>query len=106
MADFLIKQEYLAKIRAIIKRLCPNAVVWAYGSRVGGDAHSGSDLDLAVKDFGQTDASIATLKEAFEESNIPFLIDLTEFDKLPISFQQEIEKKYIVIYRGTADVKI
>ena len=100
MADLFIKQEYLTEIRAIIKRLYPNAVVWAYGSRVDGDAHSGSDLDLAVKDFGQKDASIATLKEAFVESNIPFLIDIAEFDKLPISFRQEIEKKYIVIYQG------
>ncbi|GHV10247.1 hypothetical protein AGMMS50229_21290 [Campylobacterota bacterium] len=76
MVELFIKQEYLAEICAIIKRLYPKAVVWAYGSRVGGDAHSGSDLDLSIKDFGQTDGSIAKLKEAFEESKIPFLIDI------------------------------
>lgn len=98
MADILIDKKYLDEIRTIIKRFYPNAVVWAYGSRIDGTAHEGSDLDLVVKDFGQQDAYLFELKEALQESNIPFLIDIFEFDKLPQNFQKEIEKKYIVLY--------
>lgn len=73
-------------------------VVWAYGSRVDGTAHEGSDLDLVVKEFGQDDANLFELREELKESNIPFLIDIFEFNKLPESFQKEIEKNYVVIY--------
>ena len=95
-----IEQRFLDEINSIIYNLYPNAIIWAYGSRVNGDAHEGSDLDLIVKDFGQQDAYLFELKEAFQESNIPFLIDILQFNKLPQSFQKEIEKKHIVIYNG------
>lgn len=105
MTDIFINPKYLQEICSIIKGLYPNATIWAYGSRVGGDAHNGSDLDLVVKDFGQDVGHINELKEAFTESNIPFLIDILEFERIPQSFQKEIEKKYVVIYNGKSQEK-
>jgi predicted nucleotidyltransferase len=98
MSDIFIDEKSLEKIRLIIRQTYPDAVVWAYGSRVGGNAHESSDLDLVVKDFGQEYYDITELKEAFKESNIPFLIDISEFDSQPLSFQKEIERKYAVVY--------
>ncbi|GHT97147.1 hypothetical protein FACS1894126_0600 [Alphaproteobacteria bacterium] len=100
MTDIFIKQDALKEIRSIIKKIYPKAVVWAYGSRVGGDAHDGSDLDLVVKDFGQENGYIFELKDSLMESNVPFLTDIFEFDRLPESFRKEIEKKHVVIYDG------
>ena len=68
ISDLFIKPEALREIRAIIKRTYPKAIIWAYGSRVGGDAHSGSDLDLAVKDFGQGNACIS---DFFDHDMLP-----------------------------------
>jgi predicted nucleotidyltransferase len=103
MADIFIDEKSLAEIRRIIKNLCPKAVVWAYGGRVAGGktAHGGSDLDLTVRNFGRMEHSLAGLKEAFKESNIPFLIDVSDFNLLPADFQKEIIKKYAVIYDGS-----
>ena len=101
MNDFFIDEKFLVEIKLIIEKICPGAVVWAYGSRVRGDAHEGSDLDLVVRTFGpenKENTCAYDLKEAFENSNIPFLIDVLYWDFLPKSFQTEIEKKYIVIY--------
>lgn len=84
-------------LKDILKSYCPDAEIWAYGSRLNGDAHSGSDLDLVVKNFNSKDKYLYELKELFSESNIPFIVDIHEFDKLPKSFQDEILKKYIVI---------
>ena len=67
--------------------------MWAYGSRIDGFAHSGSDLDIAI--VGEGDISV--LKTALEESNIPFLVDVVKFENLPESFQKEILKKYVVL---------
>jgi predicted nucleotidyltransferase len=103
MNDVFIGNKSLKELRSIIKKLYPKAIIWAYGSRVGYDAnnvHNGSDLDLAIKDFGQDNHNIFELREAFQESNIPFLIDVLELNSLPTNFKKEVEKKYIVIYDG------
>ena len=46
-----IKEEYLKELKDIFNNYCPNAEIWAYGSRIKNDCHSGSDLDLVVKNF-------------------------------------------------------
>ncbi|MGN0031196.1 MAG: nucleotidyltransferase domain-containing protein [Candidatus Gastranaerophilaceae bacterium] len=98
MNNIFLKDEHLAILCGIFEDYCPNAQIWAYGSRVCGDAHDGSDLDLAVIDFGDKKCSLAELKNILNNSNIPFLIDINEFKNLPKSFQEEIRKKYIKIY--------
>ena len=98
MAELFIKPEYLKMLTDIFDSYCPNAVIWAYGSRLKGDAHEGSDLDLVVKDFNSKDAVLFELRELISESNVPFLVDINEFDRLPESFKDEIKKEYVVIY--------
>jgi len=100
MAEIFIESKHLAELTGIFERLCPKALVWAFGSRVNGSAHSGSDLDLAIVDYGQEDADYMELKEALVESNIPFLIDIFELDRLPESFQREIKRSFVVLYDG------
>lgn len=98
MDRLLIKPEHLKMLKDIFVSYCPKAEIWAYGSRLNGNAHQGSDLDLVVKSFNDQSKNLYELKEILNDSNIPFLIDIHEFDKLPESFQKEIEKNYIVFY--------
>lgn len=97
MHTLQISDTELKKIKNIIKKLYPAAVVWAYGSRVNGKCHEGSDLDLVIIDFGVPKGSINLVREAFRESDIPILIDIRYWEDLPLSFQEEIEKSYILI---------
>lgn len=39
---------------ALLGQHVPQAEVWAYGSRVNGGAHEGSDLDLVLRACKQT----------------------------------------------------
>lgn len=98
MYNLFINERHLNDLISIFKNYCPNAEIWAYGSRVGGDAHEGSDLDLAVKHFGDKNCHLSELRKILQNSNIPFLIDIFEFDNLPDSFKAGIEKKHIVIF--------
>jgi predicted nucleotidyltransferase len=98
MTELFIAAKHLEEIRSIIGKLYPKARVWAYGSRVDGSAHDASDLDLAVVDFGRADDDIMALRDAFRESNVPFHVDIFDYKLLPKSFQEEIVKKYVVIY--------
>ena len=97
-----IEDRHLEMVREVIKIHYPNAKVVAYGSRVDGDdrtAHEGSDLDLAVVDFGDSGlgGNISLLRDAFSKSNIPFLIDIFDYNKLPKNFKEEINKKNFLI---------
>ena len=97
MNKLFIEPRHLKMLKDILESYCPEAEIWAYGSRLTGDAHSGSDLDLVVKNFNSTDKYLYELKELLSESNIPFFVDIHEFDRLPESFQTEILKNYVVI---------
>ena len=98
MPDLFLKQQYLAELTDIFAKYCPKAEIWAYGSRVKGNFHDGSDLDLCIKDFGNQDCTVSKLKNLIDNSNIPILVDISEYDSLPASFQQEVNKLKVIIY--------
>ncbi len=99
MTNLFIKEKYLKMLQDIFSEHCPHARVVAYGSRIqGGDnAHSGSDLDLAIIGL-ENKFLYGTLKKALQESNIPFFVDIFPLETLPQSFQAEIERHNIEIF--------
>ena len=74
-----------------------NTQVWAFGSRVKWTTRSNSDLDLVVFSSSEQSIQVSALKEALEESNLPFRVDLLVWDKLPENFQRNIEEGYVVL---------
>jgi predicted nucleotidyltransferase len=75
--------------------------VWAYGSRVNGKGHSGSDLDLVLrtKDLMPLPYSdYINLCKKIENSNIPILVELRDWARLPKSFHQNIEQQYELLF--------
>ena len=98
MDRLFIKQRYFDMLINIFRNYCPKAEIWAYGSRIKNEAHDGSDLDLVVKSFNSDEKYLFELKEILQESNIPFIVDIHEFDKLPQSFRDEILKDYVKIF--------
>jgi len=91
------------QIEALLQEYVPAVEVWAYGSRVNGQSHDASDLDLVLRGPGLERIpalQFADLKEAFTESNIPFIIDTFDWARLPESFHKEIEREYLVIQKS------
>jgi predicted nucleotidyltransferase len=75
--------------------------VWAYGSRVNGDAHAGSDLDLVIRTADLQPlpfSQLSTIKEKIQTSNIPILVDLHDWARLPVAFQARILARYEVLF--------
>ena len=75
--------------------------IWAYGSRVDGTAHSTSDLDLVLraKDLHPIDiAEIDEFERLIKESNIPILIQVFDWARLPKLFHKNILRNYEVLY--------
>jgi predicted nucleotidyltransferase len=81
--------------------------VWAYGSRVYGGAHPGSDLDLVVVAQNEEPLPFEVLNNlqgCIRESNIPILVELRDFYRLPESFQENIEAQHEVIFSNVLRV--
>ena len=81
----------------LLKEHVPEVEVWAYGSRVNGQSHDASDLDLVLRGPSLEkipSLQLADLKEAFTESNIPFFVEARDWARLPESFHIEIESNF------------
>jgi predicted nucleotidyltransferase len=79
--------------------------VWAYGSRVNGDSHDGSDLDLVVRNEGLDPLPWQTMAKFIndlKDSNIPIIVEARDWARLPESFHQQILKKHEIVYSSLA----
>ena len=95
--------RHRAQIETLLREHLPGVEVWAYGSRVNGRSHDGSDLDLVLRGPGldKINASrLAELAEALRDSTIPFLVEARDWARLPESFQREIERSHVVLVVG------
>ncbi|MBF0495613.1 MAG: nucleotidyltransferase domain-containing protein [Deltaproteobacteria bacterium] len=85
------------EIIALLSSYLPDVEIWAFGSRVKLSARPHSDLDLVAFAKPDQKTRIAELKEAFEESSLPFRVDLHIWIELPESFRKNIESEYAVL---------
>lgn len=97
-----VSNKELQIIKTILKEHLPAYEVRAFGSRVNGKFKPYSDLDLVVIGPEKIDLKIMfRTEEAFEESILPFRVDLLDWNALADSFQKIIEQKYEVIQAGS-----
>jgi predicted nucleotidyltransferase len=95
-----LRSQDRERLLAFLEIYLPDIEVWAYGSRVNGRSHDGSDLDLVLRspDLSPIDAEkLNALDEALKESNIPIIIEARDWTRLPASFHREIERNYVVL---------
>ena len=98
-----LPQKYLAQVKTLLHAHVPRAEVWAYGSRVSGDSHAASDLDLVLRNPHDPHTEIGALddlKEALIESNLPIRVDVMDWARIPASFHREIERVHVVVQQG------
>ena len=93
-----VSPHQLEVIRKILDKHAPGCEVRAFGSRVTRTAKDYSDLDLAVVGKEKlASKTLYALKEDFEESDLPFRVDVLDWHAISKEFQKVIEKKYEVI---------
>ncbi len=87
----------------LIGKHLPNTSAWAYGSRVTWKARPQSDLDMVVFATPEQAHAVANLKEAFEESDLPFRVDLFAWHEVPEQFQKNIMAEHVVLVEKRED---
>ncbi len=81
------------------KRFSSNTKVWVFGSRARFTAKKTSDLDLAIDREGNP-ISLAVqglLSEDFDESALPFKVDIIDWNTTELRFKKIIEKERVLL---------
>jgi predicted nucleotidyltransferase len=82
-------------IKNILKSILPNVQFKIFGSRAKGTAKKYSDLDLVL--ITETPVSLAKLSELEEEfanSDIPFKIDIVDWQRITPEFKKIISDQW------------
>ena len=90
-----ITAEERKTVLALLQRHVPGTAAWAYGSRVKRTSRPGSDLDLVVFATLAQRRQVGDLREAFEESNLPFPVDVSVWEDVPEEFRKRIESEHV-----------
>jgi hypothetical protein len=93
-----LPSDWQQEIKAILVQYMPNATAWVFGSRVTGKAKQWSDCDIVL--LTQTPINwqqLERLKDAFSESNLPIMIDVSDWSTLPLFLQEKIKQQHIQI---------
>ena len=90
--------EQLRIISAILAAHVPGIEARAFGSRINETSKDYSDLDLALVGAAKLDTAVmGNLREAFEESDIPFRVDILDWHSISKEFQKIILNKYEIL---------
>ena len=98
-----VSDEQMKLITDILKKHVPDCEVRAFGSRYKRSNKEYSDLDIAIVGEKKLDLSLlGSVNAAFEESDLPFRVDVLDWYGISLEFQKIIEQGYEVIYASSA----
>jgi len=92
--------QHVQLIRNILSSTLPAEVsVLVFGSRAGGRARKYSDLDLALQGPGRIPTRlILKLYGKFEESSLPYLVDIIDLNNVSSELAHEVKRTGIMIW--------
>lgn len=92
------KDEEIEFISKTIKKHISDCEIRVFGSRIKGKARRYSDIDIAIITNGKIEWSIlGKIGDEFAESEIPYRIDIIDWNAIDESFRKIIEEKYEII---------
>ena len=93
-------------VRETLSRCAPGRSVWAYRSRATGRRlKQYSDLDLVVGPPALSGVEHANLVDAFDESRLPFKVELQEWEQVCAEFRARIEPDLVLVQAGSPSVR-
>jgi type I restriction enzyme S subunit len=98
MHNLDLTRDQLAIVLDILSQHALHCTVCAVGSRVTGNARPYSDLDLMV--VGNEPLSLekrAEIAEAFDESDLPFKVDIVDWARTDEGFREIVSKNKIIL---------
>lgn len=95
-----LSEKQLQDIATILAAWPDIDSVWLFGSRALGTYKEASDIDLAIKGH-LNQKTLVRLKDAFEDSDLPFFVDLVEYAGITEpTLKKHIDDFGIVLYKA------
>jgi len=93
------EQRIIDSILSDILKEHTSARVFVFGSRARGDARLSSDLDLCIDNVDPLPLEMfPLLREAFEQSNLPYTVDIVERRNMSSAFYNSVATDMTPIY--------
>lgn len=95
-----IAPEDLKIVQDILSKYLPsNTTVWVFGSRANKAPKKYSDLDLLIDTNGQplSSSMLMDLADDFDESDLPYKVDLVDWNSISDSFRECIQNDRILL---------
>ena len=94
-----IRPDHLETVQEILRSRLPAGVeVWVFGSRANWTTTDSSDLDLAVAGSAKLDYRVmADLEIAFEESDLPYTVDVIDLNNVSDAFNQIVKNQRVAL---------
>lgn len=77
-----LTERDMKTIQDIFKRYSDITQVRLFGSRAKGNYKQGSDIDLVLMDTGVSSKVMSDIAFEFEESSLPYMVDLVNYPTL------------------------
>ena len=72
--------------------------VFLFGSRARGDEQEGSDADLAISGTEIDRCDLSLIREQWEYSTIPMMLDLVDLKEISSALGEQIEKEKVLLW--------
>jgi predicted nucleotidyltransferase len=79
---FGLTERDISTIKDILCSCSKIEMVHLFGSRAKGNYRLGSDIDLAIMNEGVSAEELSKLQGKFEDSSLPYKVDLVDFTSL------------------------
>ena len=102
-----VSESEMKIITDILRSYISNGEVRAFGSRYKWTSKDYSDLDIAIVQYDKKSMPImklAEIKEAFEDSELPYRVDVLDYWGISSEFQAIIDTGYEVIYKDEVPI--
>ena len=97
-----IRPDHLKIVQDVLHKHLPAGVkVWVFGSRANWTTKDSSDLDLALEGKGELNHKLlGALKDAFEDSILPYTVDVVDLNRIGHSFGEIVESQRVPLPLG------
>ena len=103
--EFGLSEKSMAIINEIYSRFPQIEKVICYGSRAKGNFREGSDIDMTIiAGDGFTDRDLSKVRLDFDDSDLPYLVDISIFSHLKNpDLVDHIKRRGKILYERNAD---
>ena len=92
--------NYQEEIIEVFSRAVPNKAfsLYLFGSRARGEEENGSDADLVVSGEQINRADLSLIREQWEYSTIPVMLDLVDTKDIGSALSAQIEQEKVLLW--------